>query len=68
MARETGSRVIMLGTEDLLYQRSLGYSLWGETDMDMNNHSRSRRGPFCLAVRGRVLEKTGKGRLGLNLY
>lgn len=39
-----------------------------ETDMDMNNRFQSRRGPFCLAVKGGVLEKTGKGRLGLNLY
>lgn len=39
-----------------------------ETDMDMNNRFQSRRGSLCLAVKGGVLEKTGKGRLGLNLY
>lgn len=52
----------MLGTE------KPGIQPVEETDMDMNNRFQSRRGPFCLAVKGGVLEKTGKGRLGLNLY
>lgn len=58
-----GQKVIftMLGTGVLLQSGE-------KTNMDMSNRSQSRRGPFCLAGKGRVSDKTRKGRLTLNLH